>query len=409
MGRNALGLSPAHGSNSRVADTGFARQTDEQSVGCTPATIERREIGLDDVTSTSFRFAVVYEVAMKLTELATFEVAHEKLSWPWIAIAPSGRHFGFAERNDGKLRIATRVVEQGSVDRGPAFALPADLALPTAPPKEEPVRDMAEGLHAFAIAPDGQSVAVTGVIGSASVLVTLDRGGERKRSTLEALAGPGFIAQALTFDRSGDRLWISCESETETALVLVAAVSHDLLGIVRSPALPPPVMHELHLHPSEQAVLLLAACGPDGTFARVARITSTNRVKAEWTSMEGGTIPAGIVGFSSDGTRLYLAEADELRTHGWPGLKELASTPFEGDFISGYAGAVIADHVLVDGEDSETKEDAVAMFDPSAEKAVFAIPPVPAGMWAGLVGTNVLLTVEARGEPGRGRVLRIDF
>lgn len=340
---------------------------------------------------------------MKLTEIASFDVVHERLPWPWISLDASGGRFAFPSSGQ---HIASRVLGPQGVTEGASFALPQDLALPTAPPADDASRDARPGAHGFSIDPQGKRLAVTGVASSGSVVVTIDDAGHELRSHLDTLAGPGFIAQAVAYDRTGARLWISAESEKETALLLIDARTHALVGIVRSAPFPPPAMHELHLHPHDDAVLLLAACGPDGTFARVARF-SEGQVKAVWTSLEGGGIPAGMVGFSPDGSRVHLAEADELRTHAWPALKELSSVQFDDDFVSSYSGALIGDRILVDGEDSETHEDAVTMFDRTATKGTFLTPPVPSGMWARRLAGDTLVTVEAKGEPARGRVIRI--
>jgi hypothetical protein len=340
---------------------------------------------------------------MQLAEVASFDVVHDKLSWPWIAVDAGGKRFAFASSSQ---TIASRVVEREEITEGPTFPLPPDLALPAVAPEAEPKRDTTPGLHGFAIDPRGELLALVGVTGGSSVVVTVAPASERRRAGLDALAGPGFVAQAAQFDRTGARLWVSAESETETALLLLDAETLALIGLVRSAPFPPPAMHELWLAPVEDAVLLLAACGDDGTFARVARF-SDGGVKSVWTKLEGGGIPAGMVGFSADGTLLHLAEADELRTHAWPGLKELSSVPYDDDFVSSYAGAIFDERIVVDGEDSETKEDAVTMFDRTGTKAVFLPAPVPRGMWAGRLGADLLVTVEAKGEPARGRVLRI--
>jgi hypothetical protein len=330
---------------------------------------------------------------MKLIELASFEVAHEHISWPWVAFDASGRRFAFCT---SKSRIATRVVSEGAVTHGPTFSLPADLAL-----------------HSFTLDAAGTLLAAIGNAGAAEgatgagLLVTLDADGkEVRRSSIDTIIATGFLAQAAAFDRNGSRLWISAESPTETALALVDARTHAVLGVVRAGAFPPPAMHELTLHPDEDAVLVLAACGEDGTFARVAR-WSNDRLEALKTALDDGSIPAGLVGFSTDGARLHLAEADELRTHAWPGLQELSSVEFADDFVSSFAGAILGERILVDGEDSEAREDAVMVFDTTALRGKLAFPPVPAGMWAGRLGEAMLVTVDAKGEPSRGRVLRI--
>ncbi|MDB5215148.1 MAG: hypothetical protein JWO86_3075, partial [Myxococcaceae bacterium] len=246
---------------------------------------------------------------MKLTELASFDVVHEHIAWPWIAFDASGSRFAFAS---SKSRIASRVRRDGSGDGsanvadGATFTVPADVAL-----------------RSFTLDSTGTLLALVGAAGDASLVVTTNHAGEeQKRSSMDALAGAGFTAHAIAFDRSGTRLWLSAESATETAVVLVDARTHAVLGMVRSPGFPPPSMHELWLHPEQDAVVVLAACGEDGTFARVARWSGAN-LEAVTTALDDGSIPAGFVGFSTDGARLHLAEADELRTHAWPGLEEL--------------------------------------------------------------------------------------
>jgi hypothetical protein len=98
-----------------------------------------------------------------------------------------------------------------------------------------------------------------------------------------------------------------------------------------------------------------------------------------------------MVGFSADGSLVHLAEADELRTHAWPGLKELTSVQFDDDFVSSYSGALIGARILVDGQDSETKEDAVTSFDLTATKGAFPESWLKSGVPQ--VGQNFRLTV----------------
>ena len=326
---------------------------------------------------------------MKLSEIASFDACHDQLSWPWITFDASGRRFAFATTAG---RIGSRRVEGGLVVEGTSFPLPDGLTL--------------AGLQGFALAPSGATLAAVGAIGGASVLVTLAEGGEQRRTEVETLAGPGFTARAAAFDRQGARLWISAESAAETAILLVDAATHALLGTATSPPFPPPAMHEIHLHPQDDAILLLAACGEDGTFARVAG-WSGGGVEAIATKLDEGGVPAGFVGFSGDAARVHLAEADELRTHAWPGLEELSSVELADDFVSSYSGAVLGDRILVDGEEAETREDAVMLFDRSATHGALLPEPVPTGMWAGRLDADLLVTVEAKGEPARGRVLRI--
>ena len=151
---------------------------------------------------------------------------------------------------------------------------------------------------------------------------------------------------------------------------------------------------------------LLAACGEEGTFARVAGCAK-DEVSAIATALDSGGIPAGFVGFSADGARVHLAEADELRTHAWPGLEELSSVELADDFVSSFAGAVLGESLYIDGQDAESNDDQVMKFDRSAIVGSVLSGDVPNGMWAGRLGGDALVTVESKGDPARGRVFRV--
>ncbi len=342
---------------------------------------------------------------MHCVEIASFEVTHRELAWPWMAIDVTHARFAFATSDH---RIETRVLADGRVSEGPSFALPADLGLPTTKTPATGHRGAEAGIHGFAIDSQGELLAVTAAVEGKSVVVTIDANGQRVRSRIDALAGDDFVAHAVVFDRKGSRLWVSAENGKETALVLIDALSHALIGVVRSAAFPPPAFHELHVHAQDDAVLLLAACGQDGTFARVAGWSDGPPVSIP-TTLDEGSVPAGFVGFSADGARVHLAEGDELRTHAWPGLETLSSAPFADEFVSSYAGVVLGSLIFVDGEIERdgAGEDAVMIFDRSALKGSLVEPPVPPGMWVGRLGTNAVVTVEAKGDPARGRVFVI--
>ncbi len=341
---------------------------------------------------------------MKQVVLASFDVAHQHLAWPWVAVDPRRQRFAFVT---GAGHVETRGLVDGGLVEGPRFALPRGLALPTAPPAPTGHRGAERGLHGLALAPEGSRLGLTGIVDGASVVVTLDAAGESTTSRLDALTGTDLVAHAITFDRTGARLWLSAESATETALLLLDAGTHAVLGVVRSPPFPPPSLHELHVHPQDDAVLLLAASGQEGTFARVAGFSDGPPV-AVATALDDGSVPSGFVGFSADGARVHLVEADELRTHAWPGLEELSSVPLAADFVSAYAGAVLGGRIFIDGHDEETGDfDAVMVFDRSAIRGFEAAPPVPTGMWVGRLGADMILTVEAKGEPARGAVVRL--
>jgi hypothetical protein len=343
---------------------------------------------------------------MRFTELASFEVAHAQLAWPWIAFDPTGTRFAFPSSAG---RIATRALDGAAVVEGPSFTLPEGLSLPVTPPPADRARTDA-GLHGFALDPAGALLAAIGIAGGGGVLVTLDAGGELRRTPFAALVGDGeerLWPRAVTFDRQGTRLWISAESDAHTVVVFVDARTHAVLGSARSAPFPPPSAHELHVHPVDDAILLLAACGQDGTFARIVG-WSGDAVESVPSALDEGATPAGFVGFSADRARVHLVEADALRTHAWPGLHELSSVELKGDFVASYAGAVLGDRVLVDGEDSDAGEDAVMSFDRSALLGSILSGPVPSGMWAGRLGADVIVTVAAKGDPACGGVVRLD-
>jgi|GEM_PF-4051163 len=343
---------------------------------------------------------------MKFFEVASFEVAHGHLGWPWIAFDAARTRFAFLDANG---TLASRAVAGDAVVRGASFAVPADFPLPTAPLGDRDLHDFREGLHAFAISPaaaDPALAAFVGIAGSEAVLVTSSPDAELARTTLASLLPGRYAPCSVAFDRRGARLWISVESSKEQALVVVDARSHALVGIVRGNAFPPPAVHELFVHPEDDAVLLLAACGQDGTFARVAG-WSDGPVERVTTALDEGSVPAGFVGFSADGNRVHLVEADELRTHSWPGLEQLSSVDLADDFASSYSGAVLGERIFIDGDDADSGEEAVMTFDRSALRGSLVAPPVPSGMWAGRVGEDMIVVVSAKGDPAEARVVRI--
>ena len=359
---------------------------------------------------------------MHIVELDVFAAAHGALSWPWIAIDPAHTRLAFAA---SEREIATRALEGGRAAAGPSFALPADLALPMA--------DAEEGLRAFALSPDGGCLALIGTAAAASLVVTVDAAGEVKRTPLAELAnlaelagvtelagvavlaaradggGPRLSARAVSFDRSGTRLWISADGASESALLLVDARTHEVFAVLRYARFPPPAVHELHVHPSDDAVLLLASCGEDGTFARVAGWTGGDPRSAALipTALDAGDAPAGFVGFSADHAYLHLAEAEALRTHAWPGLVELASIPLDADMVSSFAGVVLGHRVLVDGAIEGDEVDTVMAFDRTGLRGTRVKPPLPEGMWVGRFGSDGLVTIASQGEPATARIVRL--
>jgi hypothetical protein len=301
-------------------------------------------------------------------EHASFDVVHGKRSWPWVSFTSD--RVAYAS--------ATHIHTRGVDGDGPrdSFALPPDVPLAM-----------------FALSSDGVAIAST------EVLVVHDQ-----RVRLDALFGEGATLSALAFDRTGKRLWLSAETPTETVIALVDSASLEVIGVLRSAALPRPSLHEIHIHPVDDAALVLAACGEEGTFARVVGFAG-DQVSAVPGALDEGGIAAGFVGFSADGHRVHLVEADELRTHAWPTLHELSSVPLADDFVSSFSGAVLGNDIFVDGEYADTQEDAVMQFDVAAIHGVVLPGAAPTGMWAGRLGANAIVTIEPKGDPARGRIL----
>jgi hypothetical protein len=340
---------------------------------------------------------------MDFTELASFEAAHKHLPWPWLAI--HGRAFAYVS---GSAAIETRILEGEALVAGPSFPLPHDLHLPTTRLAAGKLHALPRGLRALAVRSDATLVALTGMAKQGSVLVTLGVGAEEVRSRVSTLLPNDFLLHAVAFDRSGTKLWVSAESKSETALLLLDAQSHRVLGALRSAPFPPPSVHELHVHPQDDAVLLLASCGQDGTFARVAGFAGDEPLTAIPTALDDAGDPAGFVGFSADGARVHLVEDAVLRTHAWPGLLELSCAELADDFASAYSGVVLSDRILLDGHDAEEgDEDLVMQFDRSALVGRVLSSPAPNGMWLGRLGADALVTIESKGEPSRGKVLRV--
>lgn len=312
-------------------------------------------------------------------EIATFDVHHGALPWPWIAFDATRTRFGYPS---AAREITVRGLDDDA--RG-TYALPLSL-----PSGDTP------GLHAFAVG-DGV-VAATGVAdGRSIVTIASDRA---VTADVATLVGDGHAGRALRFDRAG-RLWLATEGESGGRLTLLDA-SLSPIGAIELPQYPPPVLFELALHPSEDAVLLLASCGEDGTFVRVARYD--DGVHDVPTTIEHD--PAGFVGFSADGQRVFLVEDERLRAHRWPDLLIEVTADLPDDVVSNYSGIVDADVVLVDAADTESEDDVVLAFDARTLKPKPPPTAIRDAMWAGRLEARALVTVRAKGEPARGTLWR---
>jgi hypothetical protein len=329
---------------------------------------------------------------MNFEEIATFAVAHTRVNWPWIAFSPRRETVAYCTES---ATVATSRLRMGEVQAGHVFALPPEFA--------------STPIAGLAVTDDGERVALLVVTESGTALVTIEADGAATKRRLNDAVGNDFIGRALVFGRQNGVLWMSGERLKQTLIAMVDAASLDVRGTAVSAGLPLPATHELYPHPQDDAVLLLAACGQEGSFARVVGWSGT-AVTAVPSALDDGGIPAGFVGYSADGARVHLAEADELRTHAWPELHELASVQLADDFASSYAGAVLGNEVYVDGTHTDGEADDLVMrFEAAGLQGKLLSPPYPQGMWAGSMGSNLLVTVDAQGEPARASVLRMQL
>jgi hypothetical protein len=326
---------------------------------------------------------------MKYEALATFEVTHTHLSWPWITIDASRTCLVFLATHQ---RFATRVLSESGVVEGVGFDVPQGVVV--------------SQIRGFSIDKTRTRLAIAATVDAMSLIVTANEAGEMLRTPMSSLTDADANVCAIAWDRTGKYLWVSAQRPSETLLLMLDGETHAVMGIARSAAFPPPAVHEFYLHPQDDAVLLLAACGQDGTFARLVG-WSGDSFEVIQTALDDGGASAGMVGFSSDGLRVHLAESDALRTHAWPTLHELSSAEFTGDFLSNYTGAVFGHHVYVDGEFDEVCDDAVMLYDRTALRGKVLPGPVMTGMWVGRLGTDCLVTVAEKGDPSRASIVRI--
>ncbi len=324
---------------------------------------------------------------MSFREIASFEVLHGDRAWPWVAFDARAKAVAFvASAGTSGGTVETRRLAGEEAIAGPSFAF-----------------SLSSDVEAPRLAVTGTSAGGAVVALLAPAMSAASESGARS-VRLDVVLGEGHEVQALAFDRTGRRLWLSAEAKDETVIALLDVATLALVGVARSAAFPRPALHELHVHPTDDAVLLLAACGEDGAFARVVGFAG-DEVSSVPGALDAGAIAAGFVGFSADGARVHLVEADELRTHAWPALLELSSVPLADDFVSSFSGAVLGQELLVDGEDADSRDDAVMLFDRPALHGVILSGPAPTGMWAGRLDTTAIVTIQPKGDPALARIL----
>jgi hypothetical protein len=296
-------------------------------------------------------------------------LGRHQLVWPWAALSPRKTVLLGISRTGALIVEQLRAIEP----KQDVFVLAAQL----------------ENVRALAIDDGARNAAMicASAAGTSLLVQVLDQSSPTR--TIE-LAG---TLHAVCFDRSGAQLWVSAESKTAIVVYLIEVATGLCRATLETP-LVAEAKHELHLHPQDDAVLLLLAAGQDGTFARLC---GTNGVDVAWlpTELDGGGVAAGFVGFSADGLRVHLAEFDCLRTHAWPTLHELSTADYAGDFVANYTGAVFGNHLLVDGQWADENLRAVMQFDRTGLAGVPLPEEPPEGRWMGACAGQQLLTLRA--------------
>jgi hypothetical protein len=326
----------------------------------------------------------------KLSELA---IAPGKLPWPWVAFSPERTAFALpVARTTLALRSATALEPEVRLE------LPESLAIPTVAASDSSTTSRQPGVHAIAVHPDGRTVvafgwqgdlpaACIGRPGIASELVDLG----------PALGDMG--PMAATFTRDGESIWVSAESSTGAAIVRLRFRDFALEAKAAFAPAPPPAAHELHLHPVEDAVLLMMACGQDGTFVRVARFGG-GRLELVASQGDGGLEPCGTAEATEDGTRVCLVSADRVELRRWPDLSLESQFELGDERTANYNGVRMGGRFVVSAtvEDDEGEDDRALLFSDALTLEDDA--PAPRGMWAGRLGRDRLVTIgrEENGE-----------
>src|ERR1700689_238032 len=204
---------------------------------------------------------------LRCSKLHELTLVPGRLAWPWGACSPESAAFAMPVRaRTIGIRSAVSPAEERRIE------LPEALSVPTVARSDSGTTSRQPGLHAIALHPDGRTVVGFGWHDDIPVACVERVGGAPELVDLgPALGDMGPLAA--TFTRDGESIWVSAESGGGAAIARLRFRDFGLESKAAFDAPPPPASHEILLHPSEDAVLLTMACGQDGTFVRVARMT----------------------------------------------------------------------------------------------------------------------------------------
>lgn len=322
---------------------------------------------------------------LRCSKLSELTIVPGKLEWPWVAFTPERTAFALPV---GPRTIAVRA--SASLDRERRVELPEAVAVPTVEASTDATSSRQPGLHALALHPDERTVVAFGWHRDIPVACVERVGGAAETVDLgPALGDMGPLAASFT--RDGESLWVSAESATGAAIARIRFRDFALEAKVTFPPAPPPAHHELLLHPVEDAALLAMACGQDGTFARVARMTAG---KLELVPGEGdaGLEPSGMGELTDDGARICFVAAERVVLRRWPDMAQVAEVTLGEETAANYNGVRTGGRFVISASDEEAAEEERALV-MSDDLRLESDDPAPPGMWAGRLGRDRLVTI----------------
>lgn len=337
---------------------------------------------------------------LRLSRVHDFTLAPGSLPWPWVAFSP--QRTAFVVPAGPKALAIHQLASLGDVRH---LELPEGLALPTERPDSAATSSRQGGVHALALHPDGRTVVGFGWRDEGPAAFVARAGEPPELVDLTpALGAHG--PMAATFSRDGATLWVSTESASGAALLRLGFPGLALEARATFSPPPPPAAHELWLHPTEDAAVLTMACGQDGTFIQVARM-SDGKLGLMVTEGESGLEPCGLAEASADGTTLCLVMADRVELRRWPDLVPVAQLEVPEALVANYCGVRAGGRLLISASDQEDAHERALVLSEtlSLEDDAPALP----GMWAGRLGLDRLVAVSRdQGPLRRGFVYAIE-
>jgi hypothetical protein len=340
---------------------------------------------------------------LRTETIAEFAAKPGHLRWPWVAFSPARTAIAYpVDARTVGVRTSMRPSEECRVELADGFALPHERESAGGTTSRQ------VGLHALAVHDDGRSVvAFAWRDGAAHACVVIRDRTPRVVELGGALAGLGPMAAVVSLH--GDAIWLSAEIDDRSMICRLAWPSLDVVGHETFAPPPLPAHHELFAHPSRDEVLLLMACGQDGTFAQVARFED-DRVARVSNQRERGGDPSGCCEWDAAAARVFLAGDGGLEVLAWPSLTRSAQRDAPDGLVFNYAGIRLGDRIVLSATDEESGDDVRALIYDANSLDLLDDAPAPKGMWAGRFGNDCLVTIEASKSAGKPvRVHRLSW